>query len=231
MIQPNFRLIGRGVYSPHEASRLTGVPTARIRRWANGYQFKYRGQRKLSPPIIAAELQGEIGMLTLDFADLLEIRFLDAFLERGVSWKAIRIASERARDLLHTSHPFSSRRFVTDGHTVLANFASDMGDRVLLDLVRNQYEVEKLIADCLFGEIDFDEGDTPSRWWPLPGSRRIVIDPQRAFGAPIVDKEGIQTVVLASAVAAEESIEAVSAIYDVDPISVADAVSYEHSRS
>ena len=162
MIQPNFRFIGRGVYSPHEASRLTGVPTARIRRWANGYQFKYRGQRRISPPIIAAQLQGELGMLTLDFADLLEIRFLDAFLERGVSWKAIRIASERARELLHTAHPFSSKRFVTDGHTVLANFASEMGDRVLLDLVRNQYELERLIADCLFGEIDFDEGDTPS---------------------------------------------------------------------
>ncbi len=57
-----------------------------------------------------------------------------------------------------------------------------------------------------------------------------MIDPQRAFGAPIVDSEGVPTRVLARAVQAEESIDVVAELFRVDPISVAEAVKYERSR-
>jgi uncharacterized protein (DUF433 family) len=104
------------------------------------------------------------------------------------------------------------------------------GDEVLLDLVKSQYEFQRIISQYLHGEIDFDDRDAPTRWWPVQGSRRIVIDPQRAFGAPIVDAEGMQTRVLAAAVQAEESIEIVSELFQVDPASVSEAVEYESSR-
>ena len=225
----SFRLIGRGVYSLREAQRITGVPARRIRRWATGYRFTYKGQIKFSPPVVAGELQDEIGMAALDFADLIEVRFLNAFREHGVSWRAIRVASQRARELLGLKHPFSSRRFSTDGRTILAQFVNETGDDVLLDLVKNQYELEQIIDRYLFGEIDF-EGDTPARWWPRDRSRRIVIDPTRGFGSPIVADEGVPTRILAQAVFVEDSIEVVADFFRVDPISVAEAVEYELSR-
>jgi uncharacterized protein (DUF433 family) len=227
---PNtFRLIGRGVYSPAEAYRLTGVPPRRIRRWTLGYYFDSRGRTIHSPPVIPTELPTVLGTPALDFADLLEIRFLNAFRESGVSWKAIRIASQRARELLGLKHPFSSRRFSTDGQTILAQFVTETGDEVMLDLVRRQYEFKHIISRYLFGQIDFDD-DTPARWWPMEGSRDVVVDPRRAFGAPIVSKEGVPTRILARAVIVEGSVDRVAELYDVAPPSVEAAVKYESTR-
>ena len=231
MVQANYQLIGRGVYSIAEAHRLTGVPKRSIRRWTQGYEWKYLGGLRRTTPVVVSRLPEVLGDLAaLDFADLLEVRFLHAFRSHGVSWKAIKIAAERAREILGLEHPFSSRRFSTDGHTILAQFATETGDSVMLDLVRSQYELGQLIDRYLRGEIDFGDDDAPRRWWPFPGTRRIVIDPARALGAPILDVEGVPTRILAQAVDAEEgSITRVADLFEVDPRSVEDALKYERS--
>jgi uncharacterized protein (DUF433 family) len=231
MVAPNYRIIGRGIYSLSDAQRLTGVPTRRIRRWTTGYDFTKGGVLRHSTPVIANDLSAELGVPALDFVDLLEVRFLNAFREYGVSMKAIRIASMRAKELLGLTHPFSSQRFSTDRHTVLAEFVTETGDEVLLDLVRSQYELERLVARFLVGEVEFDDAGRPTRWRPLPNSRRIVIDPRRAFGAPILDEAGIPTLVLARAVQVEESLEVVAKLFGVEPAAVEDAYRYEASRA
>jgi len=230
MDNSGFRIIGRGVYSLREACRLSGVPVRRIRRWTAGYRYRDKERVRYSPPVVGASLSAELGIPALDFVDLLEVRFLNAFREYGVSWNAIRIASERAQEILGIHHPFSSRRFSTDGRTILAEFVSETGDEVLLDLVRRQYELRHVVKRYLHGEIAFDGSDSPTRWWPVQKSRRIVIDPQRAFGSPVVDAEGVPTRVLAAAVAAEDSVEVVSELFEVDPISVSEAAEFEFSR-
>lgn len=231
MDRPHYRFIGRGLYSIGEAHRLTGVPKRSIRRWISGYRYPYIGRIRHSPPVVLSDLQGELGLPALDFADLIEVRFLHAFRAHGVSWKAIRIASERARELLGLPHPFSSRKFSTDGRTILAQFVTETGDEVLLDLVRSQYEFKRIISSYLFGEIDFDETDSPQRWYPVSGSRRIVIDPQRALGAPIIADGGVPTAILAKAVQVEQSVETVAKLFEIDPGSVEQAYHYELSRS
>lgn len=226
-----FKFIGRGVYSVPEAERLTGIPAKRIRRWTQGYEITWSGLRRRSAPIVANAIATELGGdAALDFADLIEIRFLDAFLEYGVSWKSVRTAALRAKELLNLEYPFSSRKFLTDRHTILAKLVNEVGDAMLIDLVRNQYEIEKLIQLYLVHQIDWDDQGSPARWFPLEGSRRVVIDPQRAFGAPIVTKEGVPTRILAAAVEAEKSEELVATYYGVERLSVADAVKYETLR-
>jgi len=210
-----------------EAYRLTGVPTRSIRRWTSGYHFEGRGERKWSEPVVRNDLRRAFGGILLDFADLLEVRFVGAFRRYGVSWKAIRIASEGAREILNVDHPFSSRKFSTDGRTILAEIVTADGDEMLLDLVKKQYEFQRMVNMYKRGEIEFDALGAPQRWFPVEGSTRIVVDPQRSFGAPIVAREGIPTKILAHSAIAENSIEATAAVFEVDPISVAEAVEFE----
>lgn len=219
------------MYSLPEAERLTGVPRRSIRRWTTGYRWKYQGRRRYSPPVIGAELAAHFGAPALDFADLIEVRFLQAFLDKGVSWKTIRVASERAKEVLGAEHPFSHRKFSTDGRNILAELARDAEDPVLLDLVRDQYELNRVVAQHLFGEIDFGPDDTPALWFPLGKARGVVVDPRRALGAPIVDAVGIPTAVLAQAAEAEDSFEVVAEMFGVDVLSVVTAVEYEASRA
>lgn len=222
-----FSIIGKGVYSLAEASRLTKIPSSNIVRWTRGYQFQYHGTRRYSSPIIAMDKEKIDGQPILDFLDLVEIRFLDQFRKHGVSWIAIRIAAQRAKDLLQRTHPFSTKIFKTDGRTVLADFVDETGDKVLLDLVKNQYEFAKVISPYLYGGLEFNEYKEPARWYPLNRKRTVVIDPAKNFGAPTVISSGIVTRVLMQSYMTMKSFESVANWYDMDVKSVRDAVEYE----
>jgi hypothetical protein len=44
-----YRLIGRGLYTIPEASRLAKVPIANIRRWVLGYSYRTGGEQRWCP--------------------------------------------------------------------------------------------------------------------------------------------------------------------------------------
>lgn len=221
-------LLGVGIYAVPEAARLTGVSTGRIRRWLRGYTFQYAGEEHASKPVWQRQLPTIEGKLALGFLDLLEVRFVDAFRQRGVTWKTLRAAAEKARNLFDTTHPFSTRRFKTDGRSIFAQLVNEAtGEPALIDIVKTQYAFNKVLEPFLHG-LEFDESDQAFRWWPLGLKRSVVIDPQRSFGQPIVNKEGVPTSILARAFyAAEESVAAITGWYEVAPRSVRDAVEYE----
>lgn len=223
-------LLGVGVYTVPEAARLTGVAAPRIRRWVTGYTFKADTAARSSAPVWARQIKSSSGELILSFRDLLEVRFVDAFRRHGVSWKTIRRAAERAAEIVEDSHPFSTRRFKTDGRSIFADIVQETGEESLLDLAKSQYELKSIVEPFLFQGLEFAEiGGAPVRWWPLGLDRRVVIDPERAFGQPIVTPESVPTSILAKAVRAEQgSIDAVARWYLVHPKSVSDAVEFEN---
>jgi uncharacterized protein (DUF433 family) len=221
-----YHFIGVGVYSVPEAARLTGVSAARIRRWLKGYSFKSKDEIHPMPPVWEAQLPPIDGELALGFLDLVEVRFVDAFLKRGVSWHTLRLAAKQAKILFDTSHPFSTKRFKTDGRNIFAEIIQETKEKSLLDLVKSQYAFEKVVAPGLAG-LEFAGSGESVRWWPLQRSRRVVIDPARAFGKPILDKEGVPTSILAQAYRVEQSVERVAHWYEVDPRSVRAAIQFE----
>jgi uncharacterized protein (DUF433 family) len=178
------------------------------------------------PAIIGREPDSATSPI-LTFADLIEIRFLDAFRQKGVSTKALRIASQRAKELLGRHHPFSTQIFKSDGRTILAEITKETGDRALLDILSDQFVFETVIASYLYAGLDFNELKEPARWWPLGKDRTVVIDPRRAFGAPIIARTGVPTKILNSAVNAEQSVEFVAKWYGVEVQEVTDAVDFE----
>jgi len=226
-----YRYLGRGIYSLPEAERLSGVPRGRIRRWMGGYHYRHKGEIRYSPPAIASNLIQPEETHLVDFADLLEVRLLDAFRTYGVSWRTIRIAAEHAKELLGRHHPFSSRIFKTDGRTILAELLGATGDKHLLDLVKNQWEFERIVSPYLYEGIEYNQLQEPERWWPLGEARLVVIDPARSFGAPIVVHEGVPTEVLARAFTAEGSVEAVARWFEVSEQAVRDAIEFESQHT
>jgi uncharacterized protein (DUF433 family) len=229
MNQAQFRYIGRGVYTLAEAARLSAVPSKRLRRWTGGYRYLYKGEFRYSPPPVAAVTPEYDGTPVISFGDLLEVRFLNAFREYGVSWKVIRLASAAAKELLGRHHPFSSRIFRTDGRNILAELTRVTGDKLLLNLVNDQYEFERIVSPFLYAGIEYDQEEQPRRWWPRGVAKQVVIDPERALGAPIVPREGVPTRVLYNAFLAESSLEFVARWFDVDFAAVRDAVDFERS--
>ncbi len=221
-------LLGVGVYTIPEAARLTRVPAPSIRRWIAGYDYRREGVRRSSPPLWERDIAPVENAAALTFRELLEVRFVQFFRSHGVSWKTIRRAAECAAEIVQDSHPFSTKRFKTDGRSIFAEILKETGEKSLLDLAARQYEIPSFVGPFLFLGIEFMEaGNAPLRWWPLGTDRRVVIDPARSFGQPICSPESVPTAVLAQAFEAEGSMDAVARWFEVDPESVDDAVAFE----
>lgn len=219
--------IGRGIYPIREAARLTGVPASSITRWLSGYDYNYRGAKRRQPPVFLRDFEDIEGRKALSFLDVVEVRFVGAFRKHGVSWRAIRLAATNAAELLESPHPFALHRFYTDRKNIFARIAKDTDNDELLNLVTDQYEMDRLIEPTLFEVLEFNEQDLATRWWPRGKSGAIVIDPRRNFGRPTVARCGIATRVLAESARGAESTAAIAAWYDIDERDVIEAIEFE----
>jgi hypothetical protein len=221
------QFVGAGIYTVPEAARLSRVSAARIRRWLKGYDFKVTRERHHSDPVWLGQLNALEGKIAVGFCDLIEIRFVAAFISRGVSWKTMRRAHAAAQQKLGTIHPFCTNRFVTDGRTILLEQGETDGDKVLIDLTNNQQEFDRIVHPFL-QELEFADETTLVRWWPMGKQRAVVLDPVRNFGQPSAPTAGVPTRVLARTVKANGgSVELVARWYEASVDEVRDAVEFE----
>ncbi|MGB8341251.1 MAG: DUF433 domain-containing protein [Chthoniobacterales bacterium] len=219
-------LLNRGLYSVPEAARLTRVSVGKIRRWLKGYNFKSGDRIHHSDAVWQGELRPVENKLALSFRDLLELRFVDAFIRAGVSWRTMRRAHAKAQRELETMHPFCSNRIFTDGRSILLRQGERDSDQVLIDLATDQAEFSRLV-EPFRKELEFSGSDII--WWPLGKQRQIVVDPRRNFGQPTVARSGVPAETLARSVKANASQKIVARWYEVQPDEVRDAVEFARS--
>ncbi|QFT29426.1 hypothetical protein FIV00_02915 [Labrenzia sp. THAF82] len=221
-------LFGIGLYTPVEAERLLKVPSRKISRWLRGHQIKGKGNYE---PLWTPEVDLEDGKVFLGFRDLMEVRVASAFIECGLSARRVRTAIDEARRIIGQDHPLATNRFRTDGreiflHVIETGEDGEQRER-LLNLFKKQYEFKGFIEPIL-KTVDLGEDGTPSAWWPAGRRFLIVIDPARAFGAPIDSASSVPTSVLANA-AREMGLREAARAYEVSESSVRNALEFETS--
>ena len=225
MVQaPNSNLLNSGLYTVPEAARLTRVSVGKIRRWLKGYDFKSGERVRHSDAVWQGEHRPIENKLALSFRDLLELRFVDAFIRAGVSWRTMRRAHAKAQEQLHTTHPFCSNRIFTDGRSILLRQGEQDSDQALVDLANDQVEFARIV-EPFRKELEFSGNDI--LWWPLGRERQIVLDPKRNFGQPSAARSGVPTRVLARSAKTNRSVEAVTHWFEVSEAEVRDAVEFE----
>ena len=233
-------ILGRGVYGAAEALRLINfhrleggphktVSRQTIARWLRGYHYKVGGEARHSEPLWRPDYAVEdnaSGVVELSFRDLIELRFVKAFRDVGLSLPTIRECFAQAVDAVDDSRPFSTRKFRTDGKRIFLEITSDVREGELIDLKSRQRAFHRIVAPS-FRDLEFDV-DVVARWFPLGAARKtIVVDPTRAFGRPIVATGGVPTEVLADAVEVEVSADRIAKLYEVPLAAVHDAISFQ----
>lgn len=225
MSAENDRLLGKGIYSLYEATRLSGASSSTIRRWLLGYSYKSGNQRKRRPPIFESDI-GEIdGVFTISFRDLIELLFVHAFRERGVKWAIIHEAFDLARERFESQHPFSAINFKTDGKRIFEETIL-RGETKLADLNKQQFVISDFIQPTLVKALEFDRRSV-QKWYPNFPSKIIVLDPKRSFGRPIVDESGVPTQVINAAFQVEQDAAIVAAEFETKRSAVEAAVRFE----
>lgn len=201
---------GTGIYTLSEAARLIDVPARKIHRWLYGYSYsKKSGEDKVqafSAPLWLPQVsKDEYDSEVIGFNDLLEVRFVSAFVDHGVPLIVVRRCLETARELFGVDYPMTSGSFKTDGKTIFADaIEKSVKEGALLDLKNRQLAFKDIISPSLYAGIEYD-GKRASKWYPQGQGRRqlIVLDPTRQFGSPILEETGTPTDVLYASYLAE----------------------------
>ncbi len=217
-------LLGTGIYTVPDAARLSKVSSRRIRYWLQQTESESSATAR-HPKLWSTQHQPIGDKIVLGFLDLQEIRFVDAFLRAGVSWRILRLAHQIAKDRYQTEHPFCMRRFATDGKHIIDRLRDD-GRVEFEEIVLGQKVFPKVVEPFL-RDLEFSEYDQIARWWPLGIGRRVVLDPDRQFGQPIVFKAGVPTEILYLAVKSGTPEEEVAKWFEVDRRDIQDAVEFE----
>jgi hypothetical protein len=218
------KLVGIGLYTPAEASRLSGIPTQKLIRWLHGHS--YRG--KDYPALWRSQIELADGRVYLGFRDLMEARVADKFIKAGFPAVHIRPAILLAREMLGADRPLSTNKFRTDGRTIfLRTIETDTDGKEreqLLNLFKRQYEFASII-DPILKDIVFDEEGTPAAWWPAGQAKKIIVDPARAFGQPIDSESSVPAAILANA-GKIHGVELAAKSFDVSKASVRRAMDF-----
>jgi hypothetical protein len=225
--------IGIGYYTAPEAARLLKTTPRNISRWLGGYSYrKNDGAVVRAAPLWLPQLPRLGEHLELGFRDLIELRFVLAFLEHNVGLHVIRLCLENARRIVGDDHPFSTHRFRTDGKSIFLDSLSQAEETETVDEpssitdLKTGQMVFKQVIEPIFRDLDLADGSVV-QWRPFHGKRSIVVDPGRSFGKPLAAEYGAPTAALASAAKAENSPRRAARLFEVPVAVVNDAVAFE----
>jgi uncharacterized protein (DUF433 family) len=216
-------------YTAAEAGRLVGLRAERIRRWLQGYEYRYHpsdgstDRRIWQAPVIR---RGENEAPYATFLDLVDLLFVKKFLDHGISLQKLRRALNEA-DALIGGHHFAQRSFFTDGRNIYLQ-VKDRADALVELLTGGQWVIAPVIKQ-LAKEIQFHRGTGfAEQWYPLGPSSRVVVDPRIAFGAPTIANRGVETANVFDLYQAERKrVEVVCNWMELTAPEVEDAVRFE----
>ena len=210
-----------GFYTVTEAARLLHLETRqRVTRWLSGPEPVILRQYKKTGPI------HEVG-----FLDLLEIRFIEHFRRCGISLQALRRCAQNARAAFGMDHPFatSNVKFQTDRKRIFMETLEEIGDRKMLDLIRNQFVIYSVIESVLARDLEFDASGLASEWRPdTTNYPSVTINPLHAFGRPTVGEHRVTTAAIFNLFKAEQgNIGAVASWFKITEVETTQAVAFE----
>lgn len=179
-----------GLYALPEAARLARVPRRTLEHWVKGYTYRVGERLTHADPVVRPAEDG-----SLTFINLMEMLTLAGYRRQGVSMQRVRKALDYARRSMDEAHVLASERLLTDGKELFWEFQQhDEGAGDLVVLTSGQ----KVFPEAVMGylrEMEWGADHLAHRWWPgaIPGKGDVVVDPRRAFGAPVLAGTGIRT--------------------------------------
>jgi uncharacterized protein (DUF433 family) len=218
---------GKGIYTLTTAAKIIKINPQKMRRWINGYTYSKNMECRSYEPLLKTEFDYNSENVIVSFLDLVELLFINNFIQYGISIQKIRKAAVVASKLINTSHPFAIKKMFTDGKSIFADIAQEEKDDSLLDLINKQYQISEIIEPTLYKCIDFNRYDLAEKWWPKGKDGAIVLDSSRNMGQPILDKYNIRTELIYDLYKTKHSISEIADWYELDKNAIEVAINYE----
>lgn len=215
-------------YTLAEAARYLKVAPATLRTWIVGRDYPKGDGTVHSKPLIrpAKNLPP-----TLSFWNLIEAHVLRSLrTDHGVKMDALRNAIHYAQRYLKIERLLLSPELCTSAGKVLLERYGE-----LIELSASGQVAMRHVFQAHLARVEWDEWKFPVRLYPITATemptaaKPIAIDPQIAFGRPILAATGIKTSTIVERIDAGESTKDLAEDYDLTPEQIEEAVLYERA--
>lgn len=213
-------MLGKGIYTVAEISRLTRMHPSRIRSW-----FGPRPDGAGRGPVLGSDYAPVDGDYAYSFLDLIDVFVAGQFRDRHrVAMSVVRKAHSVLQNELDTTHPFGHVDLYTDGRRIFSLAAKAVGEPILSDVVSRQQFFLHIREEL--EHIDYSEITRLACRWNI--AKGVVVDPLVSMGKPTISSTGIATHVVAGQYYAnKENAALVADLYGVRDKDVLNAVDFE----
>jgi uncharacterized protein (DUF433 family) len=214
-------------YPLAEAARYLKLPATTLRSWVVGRPYPKAGSVEHFHPLIKA---AQAKPLLLSFWNLIEAHVLLSLrTDHAIAIREVRDAIRYAEHELGLERLLLRKDLRTHAGQV---FLDQYGKLINLS-ASGQMAMRRMLEDHL-KRVEWDEWMFPMRLYPfIPGTsrddRQIAIDPEIAFGRPIILRAGVSTGAIANRIDAGESVAELADDYDLTPDEIERAVLYERA--
>jgi uncharacterized protein (DUF433 family) len=215
-------------YTLAEAARYLRLPSATLRSWVLGRDYPTtEGGGKFPPLIRPASKQPPL----LSFSNMIEAHVL----------RSLRAVHEVPVKALRDALAYAEKELSIDRLLLRPELRAEAGkvflDRYgqLIELTASGQLAMRQFFDEHLKRIDWDASKFPVRLYPFlsaatpSDARPIVINPQIAFGRPVVERKGVSTSAIVERIDAGESVEDVANDYDLGQSEIEQAILYERA--
>jgi len=217
-------------YTFVEAAHYLNVPVSTLSSWFKGQAYTHAGEIRRFEAVI--RLDGKPGE-GLSFLNLVEAHVLSAIRrEHRISLQKVRRALDYVKRNLGMERPLTDARFETDGVDLLVHELER-----LVNISRDgQLEIEPLVRSYL-KRIQRDPAGVPVKLYPFIRNSvsssepaPVEINPQIAFGRPVLAGRGVPTAVLADRFKAGDTLSELAGDYDISTEVIEEAIRCELGR-
>jgi len=217
-IDPADPRIAKGVFTLRESARYLGLPDSTLHRWA-------RPGKSQTPLITSCARGGREA--TMPFIGFAEAYVLSAFRRAGVPMQRIRHAVDVLAREIGVDHALASAQLFTDGAEVLYDFAAQHEDEDLLELTvlrTGQKQFSDLVEDYLERINYGDDGWVTELQLPTYEHARVIVNPRRGFGLPLVVHGGARVEDLVDRFVAGDTVADIAGDFGVPEPEVEDVI-------
>jgi uncharacterized protein (DUF433 family) len=207
--------LARPVFTLREAAGHLAVPPSTLHAWA---------RRDASP--LVTTVPAAPGVASVPFVGFAEAFVLSAFRRAGLPLQRIRPAVDVLRHELGLEYALASRDLYTDGTEVLYRFV-EREEPVLLELTvvrTGQKQFSEAVRDRLRAITYGDDGWARRIELPAYQHARVVVDPSRAFGLPMIVSGGARVEDLVDRFVAGDSLASIAEDFAVPADEVEDVI-------
>lgn len=215
------RFLETGLYTVPIAARLIAAKPTKVRSWLDGYSHSG------AQPIIHRQLPRVGGKTCLGFLDLIETAFIRHFLSIGYSPQTIRKVALKLRDRHDVEHPLAmNKRFKADGKSIFEEAVQDDGERRLLNLMNDNFEIVPAVEPSLFDQVFYVE-DIAREWTPIHIYPNVIVNPRISFGRPALKDSRVPTETVMDFYKVEGDINETAAEFGISEAEVNAALNFE----